>query len=153
MAGVRVREPWATLAGLGLPCLVALAGLAHGVHHAVTRHQVDAWQTVALVASPLVVGAVLVLAAVRLCRRRSPASRATLGLWTFGGWLHVGAIVVILFLGQEASGAVIVDPWVTVNLTAMGGALLGLFVGGPHNSLVFFGKLNDTAGVQSFAES
>lgn len=114
---------------------MAAGALVHGVLHVLEAGPFAPWQVAVIIGAPVLVGGLLVLTTVLAGRGRSPERRFEMALWTLGGWLHVGATVVILFLGQEASGARIVDPWITVHETALGGALLGLFVGNYHMAL------------------
>lgn len=126
---------WRDLVGYGIPIAITAAALTHGLLHVHWEGPFLPWQEAAIIGSPILVGGLLLVTSVLAGRDRSPQQHLELGLWTLGGWLHVGSTVVILLLGQEASGARIMDPWITVHETALGGALLGLLVGNYHTAL------------------
>lgn len=126
---------WRDLVGYGIPVAIATVTLVHGLLHVHRKGPFLLWQEVAIIGAPVLVGGLLLVTTVLAGHHRSPQQRLELALWTLGGWLQVGSIVVILLLGQEASGGRILDPWITVHETALGGALLGLLVGNYHTAM------------------
>lgn len=127
----RVGTDRRTWLGCGIPVAMGLAGIVHGVYHAATN-PLPPIDEALVVLSPIVEAALLFAAAAWVVREHEPRHQLAIALWSLGGWLYVGAVIVIIFLGQTTSGGVVVAPWVTIHLTAVGGGLLGFFVGAHH---------------------
>lgn len=122
-------------AGVAIPAALSLLGIGHGALHAFYGGHPAPWVPAALVVSPVVFALGLGVTLHRFRPvRREPRHVLALSLWSLGGWLFVGALVVLLLLGQQAAGGRVVDPLVAAHLSALGGAWVGMGMGSFHVS-------------------